>query len=92
VHPRALKVARRHGLETGAWRTAQVDDVVSADDLVVAVCDIAYEDLPAEARPRVHWSVPDPARTNTDAAFEAAYSELEGRIDRLAPLVTEGRE
>jgi ArsR family transcriptional regulator, arsenate/arsenite/antimonite-responsive transcriptional repressor / arsenate reductase (thioredoxin) len=88
VHPRAVKVARRHGLETEAWRTAQVDDVVKADDLVIAVCDIAYEHLPVEARPRVHWSVPDPAPANTDAAFEAAYDELAGRIDRLAPLVS----
>ncbi len=88
VHPRAVKVARRHGLETGTWRTAQVDDIVKADDLVIAVCDIAYEHLPTEARPRVHWSVPDPAAPNTDAAFEAAYDELAGRIDRLAPLVS----
>jgi ArsR family transcriptional regulator, arsenate/arsenite/antimonite-responsive transcriptional repressor / arsenate reductase (thioredoxin) len=36
----------------------------------------------------VHWSVPDPAPANTDAAFEAAYDELAGRIDRLAPLVS----
>ncbi|MBB5835815.1 ArsR family transcriptional regulator [Kribbella italica] len=88
VHPRAAKIARRHGLETDAWRTAQVNDVVSADDLVIAVCDIAYEGLPAEARPRVHWSVPDPAPADTDAAFEAAYSEIAGRIDRLVPLVS----
>jgi protein-tyrosine-phosphatase len=65
-----------------------VDDVVQADDLVIAVCDIAYEHLPAEARPRVHWSVPDPAKANTDAAFEAAYADLANRIDRLAPLVS----
>jgi ArsR family transcriptional regulator, arsenate/arsenite/antimonite-responsive transcriptional repressor / arsenate reductase (thioredoxin) len=88
VHPRAVKVARRHGLETDTWRTAQVDDVVKPNDLVIAVCDIAYEHLPAEARPRVHWSIPDPAPTNTDAAFEAAYDEIAGRIDRLAPLVS----
>jgi protein-tyrosine-phosphatase len=88
VHPRAVKVARRHGLETGTWRTAQVDDVVKPDDLVIAVCDIAYEHLPADVRPRVHWSVPDPAPTNTDAAFQAAYDELAGRIDRLVPLVS----
>ncbi|MEI8406464.1 MULTISPECIES: arsenate reductase/protein-tyrosine-phosphatase family protein [unclassified Kribbella] len=88
VHPRAVKVGRRHGLEPDKWRTAQVSDVVKPDDLVIAVCDIAYEHLPAEARPRVHWSVPDPASVNTDAAFEAAYDELAGRIDRLAPLVS----
>jgi protein-tyrosine-phosphatase/DNA-binding HxlR family transcriptional regulator len=88
VHPRAVKVARRRGLDPDAWRTAEVSDVVKPDDLVIAVCDIAYEHLPAEARPRVHWSVPDPAPANTDAAFEAAYDEIAGRIDRLVPLVS----
>ncbi|TCO51350.1 protein-tyrosine-phosphatase [Kribbella antiqua] len=88
AHPRAVKVARRRGLDPAKWRTALVSDVVKPDDLVIAVCDIAYEQLPSEARPRVHWSVPDPAATDTDAAFEAAYDELAGRIDRLAPLVS----
>ncbi|MEU4290836.1 ArsR family transcriptional regulator [Kribbella sp. NPDC026596] len=91
VHPRAVKVARRRGLEPEAWRTAQVSDVVKPDDLVIAVCDIAYEHLPADARPRVHWSVPDPAPADTDAAFEAAYDEIAGRIDRLAPLVSQNK-
>ncbi|MFB6722903.1 MarR family transcriptional regulator [Kribbella sp. NPDC056345] len=89
VHPRAVKVARRRGLDPAAWRTAQVHDVVKPDDLVIAVCDIAYETLPADARPRVHWSVPDPAPADTDAAFEAAYDEIAGRIDRLEPLVSQ---
>ncbi|TCC24841.1 helix-turn-helix domain-containing protein [Kribbella speibonae] len=88
VHPRAVKVARRHGLDPSAWRTAQIAEIAQPDDLVIAVCDIAYEQLPADARPRVHWSVPDPAPVDTDAAFEAAYDELAGRIDRLAPLVS----
>jgi protein-tyrosine-phosphatase len=85
VHPRALKVARRHGLETTGWRTARMRDVVRRDDLLIAVCDNAYEDLRPEQRPRLHWSVPDPAPVDTDAAFEAAYTELADRIDRLAP-------
>jgi DNA-binding transcriptional ArsR family regulator len=37
VHPRALKVARRHGLDPAAWRTAQLRDVVRRDDLLIAV-------------------------------------------------------
>jgi ArsR family transcriptional regulator, arsenate/arsenite/antimonite-responsive transcriptional repressor / arsenate reductase (thioredoxin) len=89
VHPRALKVARRRGLDPERWRTSEVSDVVKPDDLVIAVCDIAYEQLPPDARPRVHWSVPDPAPVNTDAAFEAAYDEIAGRIDRLAPLISQ---
>ena len=88
VHPRAVKVARRRGLDPDGWRTAEVGGVLKPGDLVIAVCDIAYEQLPAAARPRVHWSVPDPAPTDSDAAFEAAYDEIAGRIDRLAPLVS----
>jgi protein-tyrosine-phosphatase/DNA-binding HxlR family transcriptional regulator len=88
VHPRALKVARRHGFDTAGWRTAQVRDVVRRDDLLIAVCDNAYEHWPVEQRPRLHWAVPDPAPIDTDAAFEAAYTELADRIDRLAPVLT----
>jgi protein-tyrosine-phosphatase/DNA-binding HxlR family transcriptional regulator len=87
-HPRAVRVARRHGLDPAAWRTADVGDVVERDDLVIAVCDIAYEHLPTGVRPGLHWSVPDPAATDTDAAFEAAYGEIADRIDRLAPVLS----
>lgn len=88
VHPRAIKVARRHGLDPDSWRTAHVADVVQLEDLVIAVCDNAHEDLPGGSRPRLHWSIPDPAPANTDAAFEAAFSEIADRIERLAPALT----
>jgi len=87
VHPRAVKVAHRHGLALDPTRTANVTDVVHDGDLVIAVCDNAHEDLTGGVRPRLHWSVPDPIRLDTDAAFEAAYTDLAGRIDRLAPAV-----
>lgn len=90
VHPKAVTVARRHALRLDRPRTANVDDVVVAGDLVIAVCDKAYEDLTGPARPRLHWSVPDPVRVGTDAAFEAAFTDLAGRIDRLALAITEG--
>ena len=68
--------------------TAHVTDVIASGDLVIAVCDSAHEDLTSGAvRPRLHWSVPDPVRVGTDAAFEAAYTDLAGRIDRLAPTL-----
>ena len=85
VHPRAVKVAHRHGLALDATRTAHVSEVVHDGDLVIAVCDNAHEDQSTPVRPRLHWSVPDPVRVDTDAAFEAAYIDLAGRIDRLAP-------
>jgi protein-tyrosine-phosphatase/DNA-binding HxlR family transcriptional regulator len=86
VHPRAVRVAHRHGLTLDATGTAHVADVVHGD-LVIAVCDNAHEDLTGPGRPRLHWSVPDPVRIDTDDAFETAYNDLAGRIDRLAPVV-----
>jgi protein-tyrosine-phosphatase len=90
VHARAVRVARRHGLALGQARPVHVAEVVGSDDLVVAVCDNAHEHLGAQPRRRLHWSVPDPAPTDTDEAFEAAFSELSDRIDRLAPVLVVG--
>jgi len=87
VTPRAVAVARRHGLIINATGTAHVADVVRDTDLVVAVCDNAHEGLTNGVRPRLHWSVPAPA--DTDAAFEATFAELAARIDRLAPALTQ---
>jgi protein-tyrosine-phosphatase len=87
VHPRATAAARGHGLSLARARTAHIDDVVRLDDLVVAVCDNAHEDLGTQAEHRLHWSVPDPARTDTDDAFERALRDLADRVDRLAPAV-----
>ncbi|WP_433081913.1 helix-turn-helix domain-containing protein [Dactylosporangium sp. CA-052675] len=87
VHPRAVRVAHRHGLALDPTGTARVGDVVRDGDLVIAVCDNAHEELTGPAAPRLHWSVPDPARADTDEAFEAAYADLAGRIERIAPAV-----
>jgi ArsR family transcriptional regulator, arsenate/arsenite/antimonite-responsive transcriptional repressor / arsenate reductase (thioredoxin) len=89
VHPRALSVARRHGLDLDGARTSRVFEVVRRDDLVIAVCDNAHESLPAD-QPRLHWSVPDPARVDTDDAFEDAYTDLAERVDRLIPTLVSG--
>ncbi|MFI6066719.1 helix-turn-helix domain-containing protein [Micromonospora sp. NPDC051227] len=88
VHPRAIAVARRYGLHLDATGTAHVADIVRDDDLLIAVCDNAHEELTGPVRPRLHWSVPDPVRVDTDAAFEAAFADLATRIDRVAPIVT----
>jgi protein-tyrosine-phosphatase len=91
VHPRAVKVAHRHGLALDPAGTAHVAEVVHQGDLVIAVCDNAHENLTGPVRPRLHWSVPDPVRVDTDEAFEAAYADLEDRITRIAPAVEGGR-
>ena len=90
VHPRAVALARRRGLELDPTRTAHVTDVVDRGDLVIAVCDNAHEELTGGSAPDLHWSVPDPVRVDTDAAFDAAYADLAGRVDRLLPAITPG--
>ncbi|MGN9908798.1 arsenate reductase/protein-tyrosine-phosphatase family protein [Phytohabitans sp. LJ34] len=87
VHPRAVRVAKAHGLRIDPRATAHVSDVVRADDLVIAVCDNAHEHLTGDAGRRLHWSVPDPAPADTDEAFEAAFTQIAARIDRLAPVL-----
>lgn len=85
VHPRAVAVARSRGLSLARASTSRVHDVLHDGDLVVAVCDNAHEEL--GTRDRLHWSVPDPARVDTDDAFEQAFTDIADRIGRLAPAV-----
>ncbi|MDQ3790086.1 MAG: ArsR family transcriptional regulator, partial [Actinomycetota bacterium] len=84
VHPLAVAAARGHGLSLAAARTAHVAEVLQPDDLVVAVCDNAHERLDVD---RLHWSVPDPSRAGTEAAFDRAFTDIADRVDRLAPAV-----
>lgn len=86
VHEGALTTARSHGLRIGSRTPAHVDDVLREGDLIVAVCDSAHEELPP-ARDRLHWSVPDPIRADTATAFEDAFTQISGHIERLAPTV-----
>jgi protein-tyrosine-phosphatase len=89
VNPRAVRTARRHGLRLAAARTARLHEVTADGDLLVAVCDHVHETLPPQ-RQRLHWSVPDPVPTDTDEAFEAAFADIAGRVDRLAPALAAG--
>jgi protein-tyrosine-phosphatase/DNA-binding HxlR family transcriptional regulator len=91
VHPGAIAAARRHSVPLAPVPPRHVDDVLRPDDadLVITVCDAAHEELAlADANPaRLHWSVPDPARTGEDAAFDRVVTDLTGRIARVAPAV-----
>ncbi|WP_263731538.1 metalloregulator ArsR/SmtB family transcription factor [Cellulomonas sp. SG140] len=81
----AVAAAARHHLPMRRLRPRALVDVQRDGDLVVTVCDRAHEELPVPAD--VHWSVPDPVRTGTAEAFDAALAELTGRVEHLAPLV-----
>jgi ArsR family transcriptional regulator, arsenate/arsenite/antimonite-responsive transcriptional repressor / arsenate reductase (thioredoxin) len=84
MHPEALAVARRRNLPIEPRTPRHLDDVLTPDDFIIAVCDIAHEELPANLQ-RIHWSIPDPARSSLPDAFDRAFDELTHRIDYLAP-------
>ncbi|GAA0988792.1 helix-turn-helix domain-containing protein [Acrocarpospora macrocephala] len=90
INPRAFDVARRHGLDLDQARTSHLDEVVRPDDLVIAVCDPAHEQL--GDRERLHWSIADPVRVGTQDAFETAFTDIARRIDRLVPAVQSPQE
>lgn len=87
VHPEAVAVGRRHGLVLDGVPRA-LADVLRPADWVVAVCDNAYEELARDAAaPATHWSIPDPVRVGTRAAFEHSFAEIQDRTARLARAV-----
>ncbi|WP_099038426.1 metalloregulator ArsR/SmtB family transcription factor [Mycobacterium neglectum] len=86
VHRGAVAAARRLNLSMRATKPRYLGDVLAADDLVIAVCDNAHEELPAEL-PRIHWSISDPTCTAVAAAFDETVIELTSRIDHFVPHV-----
>jgi len=84
VHPKAVAAARRRGLPLANARPRLARDVLRPDDLVVAVCDKAHEDLVASNVAGLHWSIPDPVRIGTMIAFERVFAEIDQRVERLA--------
>ena len=85
VDPGAVRAATRAGLDLTAATPRSVADVLGVDDLVVTVCDSAHEEL--GGRDDLHWSVPDPVRVGSAAAFDAAVDDLSARIRDLAPRI-----
>jgi len=86
IDPGAVATAHRHRVPLRILRPRPLDDVLAEDDFVITVCDNAHEEL--GDLHGLHWSVPDPARVGTDAAFDAAFEELTRRVDDLAPRLT----
>jgi ArsR family transcriptional regulator, arsenate/arsenite/antimonite-responsive transcriptional repressor / arsenate reductase (thioredoxin) len=85
IDPGAIAAAARHGLPLSRLRPRRIDQVRAQGDLVITVCDSAHEELGDRAD--LHWSVPDPVRAGSDAAFDSAVGELSRRVDDLAPCL-----
>lgn len=83
VHRGAVAAARRVGLDISSVVPQDLDDVITASDLVITVCDRAHEEL-APSDEWLHWSVTDPVPAGSAAAFDAARDDLQQRVASLA--------
>lgn len=91
IHPGAVKAARRHRLPLHPNTPRRLTDVLQPGDVVIAVCDLAHEELTTDPT-RMHWSVTDPVPVGDPAAFDHALDDLTGRITRLAPAIHESQQ
>jgi len=88
VHPGAIRVARRRGLDLAGAVPHLLDPLAAVRSLIVTVCDQAREEL--ADRVSVHWSVPDPVAVGTSDAFEVAADEIASRVERMNGTVEFG--
>jgi len=95
LHPNAVRVLKRRGIDISANRTKHLDEFLSQRfDMVITLCDRVREVCPEfTSHPQlVHWSVPDPALEGPPdrasyPAFERTATELETRISFLLHLL-----
>jgi arsenate reductase (thioredoxin) len=95
VNPFALELLQKHGIPTAGLRSKNWSEFAAAAapriELILTVCDnAAGEVCPVwPGKPiSAHWGVPDPAAVKGSdddkrKAFDAAFSALKARIDRL---------
>jgi protein-tyrosine-phosphatase len=83
VHPGAITAASRAGLDLSGARPRALERGDLEVDLIITVCDRAYEELDPPAD-WLHWSIPDPVDVGSKRAFDAALSELDDRITTIA--------
>jgi protein-tyrosine-phosphatase/DNA-binding transcriptional ArsR family regulator len=85
LHPGAVRVMRDRGLDIAGRASKHLSAFAGRRfDYVVTLCDRVREVCPEfPGAELVHWSIPDPAAEEDDAAFERVADELETRIRYL---------
>ena len=97
LHPNAVRVLRRRGIDIAANRTKHMAEFASERfDGVITLCDRVREVCPQFpwSPELVHWSIPDPALEGPTSrasypAFERTADELETRLGFRLHLMTE---
>jgi ArsR family transcriptional regulator, arsenate/arsenite/antimonite-responsive transcriptional repressor / arsenate reductase (thioredoxin) len=84
VHPMAVTAASSYSLDLSRAVPKGYEAIGVPPDLVVAVCDRAFEEGLPFTTSSLHWSVPDPVTVGTPEAFDAAFADVARRIGLLA--------
>ena len=92
VHPKSSETLKRHGIDPGTPHSKSWDVFANEPfDFVITVCDQAAGEscpfFPGSPK-KLHWSIPDPARTKgtdaeIDAAFDYSFSLLQRHVEEL---------
>jgi protein-tyrosine-phosphatase len=85
IHPKARSVARGHGLALLADRPHGTAEVLQGTDAIITVCDAADREITTMHR---HWSIPDPDRVGSAAAFERALADIIERVEGWVSAAT----
>jgi len=84
VNPLAIRSAKRFGVDLSRASPRGYVEVQHAPELIVSVCDRAFEAGLPFACEWLHWSIPDPVPVGTRVAFDAAFAEIARRVEQLA--------
>jgi ArsR family transcriptional regulator, arsenate/arsenite/antimonite-responsive transcriptional repressor / arsenate reductase (thioredoxin) len=95
IHPNAARVLReQYGIDFADHLPRHLDTVARRQfDYVITLCDLVREACPEFSdQPRlIHWSIPDPAASDTDRqsypAFRRTAAEIDTRIRYLLPVL-----
>jgi len=87
VNPTAIEVLREEGIDISSHRSKSVAEMDAASfDLIITLCAEEVCPVVPGRVERLHWPLPDPARSHGTAAlagFRAARDELRRRLERL---------
>ncbi|MFN8417982.1 MAG: ArsR family transcriptional regulator [Anaerolineae bacterium] len=86
VHPYAVEVLAKRGIDIAAQRSKHVTDFVEQHfDYIITVCDRIREVCPTfpDAPDAIHWSLPDPV----DAQEKDRYERFERTADDLSTRI-----
>ncbi len=87
VNPLAIQVMQEIGVDISTQHSKPVQEFIGKPiDVVITVCDSAAENCPVFPGrvERIHWSFPDPAAVEGDAARLAAFRAVrDGLIERF---------